>query len=60
MDANNKNNDKNKSNEKYDYAVCPVCNKKYPDYIIEKIETFKFKLTFQCPYCKSYHVLGEF
>jgi len=43
-----------------DYTICPTCKNKYPDDIIERIKTFKFRLVIQCPYCKAYHEIGEF
>ncbi len=60
MDDNiNKKNEKNE-NAEIDYKVCPTCGKIYPDDIINRIKTFKFMLTVRCPYCKSYHTIGEF
>ena len=57
-DKNKSNNSKNKKDN--DYMYCPICNKKYPDNIIKRIETFKFKLTIRCPSCGAYSTIGEF
>jgi RNase P subunit RPR2 len=59
INKNNIGKTKKKIPQNEEYKYCPSCGEKYPDSIISRIETFKFRLSITCPNCNYHSELYE-